>query len=483
MIWSVLQQVGGQAASMVVFFVLAALLPPSDFGLVGMAGAWLAVLNAFCETGLGAALIQREHVRPEHLSSTFGINLAVGAALTLLGVLLSWPASVYFRTPGLQPVMAVLSAGFLIRAFGLTQGALAQRELRFRALAVRDLVASVVGGAVGIGLALAGYGVWSLVAMTLISALLGTVLLWRLAHWRPDRLEISRDAAIELWPYSSKMLAFNLFKALVQNVDRLIIGRFLGVHPLGLYTLASRAVIYPVTTLVGALGAYLFPRVSRLQADIAAVRSVYRAVIVGILNLVVPALVAVAVLAPAIVTLLGERWREAVPIIQVLTIAGFAQALMSPIGQLMKALDRLRLLIAWSVGFTVLTSLALWIGTDWGLTGTSIAYVVAHCLALPVILMIGWRLTGLGIKDLVAVSWRPALATSALIAALLLLARYKSTWNSWTFALGAVLVGLLYVFGLAHFNYELRVLVGRELRKLRPARKQAEAIAPPAAPG
>ena len=130
MIWSVVQQIGGQVATLIVYFALAALLPPRDFGLVGMAGAWLAVLNTFCETGFGAALIQRDQVRGEHLGSTFAVNLAMGAALTLLGIVLSYPAARFFNTPDLQPVMAVLSLAFLMRAFGLTQVALAQRELR-----------------------------------------------------------------------------------------------------------------------------------------------------------------------------------------------------------------------------------------------------------------------------------------------------------------------------------------------------------------
>ena len=171
MIWSVVQQIGGQVATLIVYFALAALLPPRDFGLVGMAGAWLAVLNTFCETGFGAALIQRDQVRGEHLSSTFAVNLAMGAALTLLGIVLSYPAARFFSTPDLQPVMAVLSLAFLMRAFGLTQVALAQRELRFRALAVRDVSANVLGGSAGLALALAGYGVWSLVGMTLVNGL------------------------------------------------------------------------------------------------------------------------------------------------------------------------------------------------------------------------------------------------------------------------------------------------------------------------
>ena len=171
MIWSVVQQIGGQVATMIVYFALAALLPPRDFGLVGMAGAWLAVLNAFCETGFGAALIQREQLRGEHLSSTFAVNLAMGAALTLLGIALSYPAARFFSTPDLQPVMAVLSLAFLMRAFGLTQVALAQRELRFRALAVARRVGERAGRVRGLALALAGYGVWSLVGMTLVNGL------------------------------------------------------------------------------------------------------------------------------------------------------------------------------------------------------------------------------------------------------------------------------------------------------------------------
>jgi polysaccharide transporter, PST family len=483
MIWSVVQQVGGQLATMVVFFVLAALLPPRDFGLIGMAGAWLAVLNAFCETGFGAALIQRDQLREDHLTSTFGINVVVGAGLTVLGVALSWPAAAYFRTPALQPVMALLSLGFLVRAFGLTQAALAQRELRFRALAIRDLTASIVGGVAGIALAMAGYGVWSLVVMTLLSAVLETVMLWRLAKWRPGRLEISRHAAAELWPYSSRMLAFNLFKAFAQNTDRLLIGPILGVRALGLYTLAFRAVIYPVTTFVGALGAYLFPRIARLQADQRAVRAVYRAVLVGTFNLVVPTLVAVAILAPAIVPLLGDRWHEAIPIIQILAFAALAQALMAPVGQIMKGLGHPGWLIGWSVGLTLLTAAALWVGARWGLSGASVGFTMAHLAALPVIFLIGRRLTGLGMADLVSVSWRPLLATGALATALILFSPFLGSWNPWVVVAAALVVGPICLFGLAQVNPEFKGVAARELRKLRLAPEEPPAVAPPAFPG
>jgi PST family polysaccharide transporter len=478
MIWSVIQQVGGQAATMVVFFVLAALLRPADFGLVGMAGAWLAVLNAFCETGFGAALIQRDHLREDHLGSTFGINVLVGALLTVLGVALSWPAAAYFNTPALQPVMAWLSAAFLLRAFGLTQAALVQRELEFRALAIRDLTANILGGVVGIGLALAGYGVWSLVIMTLVSSLVETVLLWRLAHWRPHRFEISREATADLWPYSSRMLGFNLFKAFAQNVDRLIIGPLLGVQALGVYTLAFRAVIYPVTTFVGAVGGYLFPKVARLQSDRPAVASVYRSVLVGIFNLVLPALVALAILTPALIPLLGTRWHDAIPVIQVLTIAGLAQALMAPVGQIMKGLGRPGWLIWWSVALTLVTCITLLIGARWGLTGATLAYSL-----VPVIFVIGRRLTGLGLLEIGKVAWRPAVTTALLAASLGLLVRYTGQWSAWVTLVSALVIGSVYLVTTGMANPEFKGLVAREILKLRLAREEAASVARPVSRG
>ena len=477
MIWSVVQQIGGQVATMIVYFALAALLPPRDFGLLGMAGAWLAVLNAFCESGFGAALIQREQLRGEHLSSTFAVNLAVGAALTLLGITLSYPASRFFSTPELQPVMAVLSLAFLVRAVGLTQVALAQRELRFRALAVRDVSANVLGGATGLALALAGYGVWSLVGMTLVNGFVATAMVWRLGQWRPRLSEVSRQAVAELWPYSSRMLGFNLFKAFAQNIDRMIIGRLLGVHALGLYAFASKSVIYPVTTFVGSLGAYLFPRISRLQSDAVRVKVIYRAVLIAVLNVVFPLLAGLVALAPSVIPILGEQWREAVPLIQILAMAALAQAIISPVGQIMKGLGRPGWLVTWSVGFTLVTGVALWIGAAGGLRGASIGYVIAHALALPTSLLIGWRLTGIGAAEVVRIAWRPAAAAAALGLALSLASRYAAAWSRPTLVVGALALGMLYFAVVARLNPEFVRLAGRELGKLRPRGEKPASVA------
>jgi O-antigen/teichoic acid export membrane protein len=198
-----------------------------------------------------------------------------------------------------------------------------------------------------------------------------------------------------------------------------------------------------------------------------------------VLNVVLPGLAVVIALAPVAVPLLGERWREAAPVIQVLAVAALAQAVIGPVGQLMKGLGRPGWLVIWSIGFTLVTSVALWIGVPWGLLGTSIGYVVAHVAAIPVILWIGWRLTGLGPVGLVAISWRPLVAAAALGAGLSFAVRHTAAWNRPALAVGALALGALYLVVLARLNPEFTGLVMRELEKLRPSAQEPAAVAGP----
>jgi O-antigen/teichoic acid export membrane protein len=313
--------------------------------------------------------------------------------------------------------------------------------------------------------------------MTLVNGLVATLMVWRLGRWRPRLSEVSREAVAELWPYSSRMLGFNLFKAFAQNVDRMIIGRLLGVHALGVYAFASKSVIYPVTTFVGALGAYLFPRIARLQSDAARIKAIYRAVLIAVLNVVCPLLAAVVALAPSVIPVLGEQWREAVPLIQILAIAALAQAIISPVGQVMKGLGRPGWLVAWSVGFTLVTGVALWIGAAGGLRGASTAYVAAHALALPTSLLIGWRLTGIGATGLIGIAWRPVAAAAALGLALGAAAQYAAAWSRPSLVVGAMALGMLYFAVVARLNPEFVRLAGQELSKLRPRGEKPASVA------
>ena len=147
--------------------------------------------------------------------------------MTLIGITLSWPCALFFKTPQLQPIVAVLSFGFIINSFSLTPLAFLQKKLRFKDLAIRDISASLIGGIAGIILALLKFGVWSLVIQSLTTYILGTILLCHMCKWRPYVKEFSFQYIKDLWGYSSTIFAFQFLKYFAQNTDKLIIGYFL----------------------------------------------------------------------------------------------------------------------------------------------------------------------------------------------------------------------------------------------------------------
>jgi PST family polysaccharide transporter len=411
-VWSLTQQLGRQATNYVVFLILAVLLRPADFGVVALASVWLAFVTVFAELGLGAALIQRREIEPRHLSSAFVLNVALGAGLALLGVALAGATARFFSAPAAGPVTAALSINLLVNGFSLTQVALAQRELRFRELALRDLSASFAGGLVGIGCALRGAGVWSLVAQSLTATAVGTILLWRLTPWRPHLAEASHSAIRELWGYSSKIFSFSVFKFFAQNTDKLLVGYFFGTIGLGVYSFASRIVLVPVSSFVGAFGVYLFPRFSRAQGNPGAVRDIYLLANRAILSVVVPGMVALALAAPIIVPIVfGDKWGAAIAVVQILTAVAVAQSFMSVVGQLMKALGRPEWLLWWSVGFTVLVVASLAGGWAWGVTGMAWGLLGAHVVGIGINFWMARRLVPLSIPALWFVV-RPAIAAA-----------------------------------------------------------------------
>src|SRR3990172_10158551 len=177
--WSGLQRTGGQAIGLATFIVLSRLVPPTDFGILALANVYLLVVLLFVEQGVNQAVIQRHSLSPEHLDAAFSVSLALAILLMLLTIALAGSLAQVFHEPTLEPVLRWLSLTVLLSGLRATQTAILHRQLRFRELAVRSTVAEGIGGVVGIGMALAGMGVWSLVGQAVARGLAGGVVLWR----------------------------------------------------------------------------------------------------------------------------------------------------------------------------------------------------------------------------------------------------------------------------------------------------------------
>lgn len=404
-VWSVLQIFGRQGVAYFTFLILSIVLEPEDFGVLGMAMAWIAFINVFAEVGFGAAIIQKDKIDKGHLNTTFFFNLLLGLTLVFVGLGLSRVAAWFFDTPKVQPVLAVLSLGFIINAFSLTQVAYLQRKMQFKELAIRDLIASILGAFVAITLALCDYGVWSLVAQTLTAYTVGSILIWFYSAWKPGLKDISLLHLKDLWPFSSKIFQFNIFKYFAQNIDKVLVGYFLGSLALGYYTFAFRIVVFPFTTLVGAVGTYLFSKYSRMQYDLSTVKESFLQVIRTLNSLVCPLLIVLSLWGHEYVPLIfGAKWSPALEIFPVMALVAFLQSNISPVGNLLKALNKPGWLLNWSILITGLVSLLMIFGAKYGLYGIALSLFLAYFIGLFVNIYILKKLVSLNLSNMVNVS-------------------------------------------------------------------------------
>ncbi len=459
MLWSIVQVIGKQGIALLIFIILALFIDPADFGILAMAMAWIAFIQVFSELGFGAALIQKQSVTTKHYSTIFVINVAVGIFLTFIGILLSWPCALFFKTPNIQPVVVILSIGFLINSFSLTQMAIAQREMRFRDLAIRDISAALIGGIAGIILAWLKYGIWALVIQSLVTYLIGSLLLWHMLQWRPTISEFSLQCAKELWSYSSKIFAFNIFKYFAQNTDKLLIGYLLGPVALGLYTFAFKLVVFPASNIVGAIGSYLFPMFASMQENLEAINKYYIFTMKSINSILTPTLVIIAFLSPVLVpSIWGEKWMSAVPLIQIFTVLAIAQSLVSPVGQLMKALDRPGWLLNWSIFITLVVSILISLGIYYkGIVGAAYGITIAYIIGVAINFFIVYKLTSIRLFNILNSLLPSFLSSSLMVITLFFMLDYN------LFFVGLVLSALLYLISLIWLDKPFLGILFRKL--------------------
>ncbi len=246
--------------------VLARLLEPKDFGLLGMVTAFTGVLSLFRDFGLSSAAIQRANVTEEQSSTLFWINLLVGAMLAILAAALAPVVSTFYHEPRLYSVTIVVATGFFINGAGIQHSALLQRQMRFTALAVIDVVSLIFSSAIAIGFAKVGYGLWALVVMTVSLPLTMTAGLWLATAWVPGMPH--RGVGIRSMMRFGGTLTLNgLVMYVASNFEKVLLGRFWGAEALGIYGRAYQLIRIPTDNLNSTVGDVAFSALSRIQDD------------------------------------------------------------------------------------------------------------------------------------------------------------------------------------------------------------------------
>jgi len=420
--WKAGSQLTLQVSRMVVALILARLLTPEDWGLAAMVLVFSGVAVVFTDSALGTALIQRRRIVEEDRSTVFWTSVGIGLALMLAGIAFAGPLASFYGEAEVAPLFAVLSVTFLVNAAGATQQALLVREMRFRRLELRQIAATVVGAAVGVAVAVAGYGAWAIVAQLLAEALVSTALLWYLAEWWPSAT-FSLASLRRLGGFAGNVFGENLLYQVGRNLGNLLIGRVLGAPALGLYALATNIVLVPFSRIAGPLQQVFFPAFSQMGDDRPRMADTWiRATrLVGLIS--IPALVGLAIVAPDFVdVVLGPKWVDATRVIQILAVVGLIQSLQTLCGEVLLALGRAN----WLLRFTALWFLAslasFVVGVQWGVTGVAACYALATILVEPLRTYITARALGTSPWRFVTALGGVAQA-SALMAAFLLVAR------------------------------------------------------------
>lgn len=322
MLWSSVGRLGTMLINFLSNLVLARLLMPDDFGCIAMLYVFIAVSAIFVNGGLGTALIQRKE--PTHLDYTtvFYWNLVVSLFFYLLLFFTAPAIARFYAMPQLSAVLRVQSITLLIQAFAIVQATQLQKQLRFRELSIRNLIAAIIGTVIGIAMAFWGFGVWSLVASSLCSAVASVLLLWRMSTWRPT-WEFSWKSLGSLFSFGGLMLLSSLVETIYTNLQRLIIGKMFTPGDLGYYNQAKKLEEVPTTTLSTIVNEVSFPVFSRLQDDRQQLHRALRKNIKAVTYLNFPLMVLLIVIAqPLIILLYSAKWEAAVPYFQILCISG-----------------------------------------------------------------------------------------------------------------------------------------------------------------
>ena len=396
--------------------VLARLLGPQEFGLVGMVTAFTGVLTLFRDFGLSSAAVQRGEVTEAQTSTLFWINLLVGAVLGLITVAAAPAISAFYGEPKLLGVAIALASGFVLNAAGVQHSVILLRELRFTTLAAVNTVSLLVSNALAIASAAAGFGYWALVIMMITNPLVTTIGCWVTTAWIPGRPQ-RRVGLAGLARFGGTVTLNGIVYYAACNFDKVLLGRVWGVEALGLYGRAYQLISIPSENLNSAASEVAFSALSRLQADPVRLKNYFLKGYALLLTLTIPVTLWCGAFADdVIIVALGSKWSEAAPVFRLLAPAMLGFAVVNPTHWLLIALGLVGRSLTMALVIAPLMIAAFVAGLPYGPVGVATAYSTVMLLwAIPAL---AWAVAGtpVSLRDMLVAISRP-LAASILAAA------------------------------------------------------------------
>ena len=417
----------GQAAGVVLrigsMVILARLLTPEDFGLVGMATASTGFLAMFQELGLSMATVQRGSITREQTSTLFWINLAVGGILAALCAASAPILAAFYHEPRVLWITVLIGSGFIFSGAAAQYGALLRRQMRFAVVTLIEIMVLCLTIALGIGMAVAGQGYWALVAMSVCPAVVNLLGVWAVSGWMPGPPR--RGTGVRSMVKYGGTLTLNWFIVyLAYNTDKVLLGRLWGAAALGIYGRAYQFINLPIQNLNSSIGMVAFPALSRLQDDPVRLKSYFLKGYGLFLTLLMPITMGCALFAEDLVLVfLGSKWNATVPVFRLLAPTILAFALINPFSWLMMATGRAARSLKIGLLIAPVVILGYVVGLRYGPQGVAAGFSVAMMFLVAPVIFWSTRGTSITAIDTFKVLIRP------LVSVLIGAAAALAAWN------------------------------------------------------
>ena len=411
--WTAAAKWGSQMLTWLCLLLVARLLEPRDFGVVGVAGVYLGLIAVFSEFGFGSAVITLRDLTTSEIAQINTFSVISGVVGSLVSCALAIPMGWFFRSPELPAVICVMSTSFLILGFKTVPCSVLQKDLRFKRLSLIDSIAAITQSLCVLLLAWLGRGYWALALGSVVGTTVATALNVASCPWGFERPRLK--AVSHAVNFSWQILMGRLSWLLYSDADFLVAGRVLGTTALGAYTFAWNLATLPVekvTALVGQVTPAFF---SANQGDHNALRRYLQSLTEAVSLVTFPATIGLGLVAPEFIGLfLGSRWSDAVGPLEVLAFYGSIRSVSALLGPLLTALRETRLVMWTHIAAAVLMPLLFYVGSRWGPSGIACGWIIGYPLiALPLYRKASRRV-GMPFRDyLVAI--RPALDGSLLM--------------------------------------------------------------------
>lgn len=377
MVWTSIQKFAGMGIRFVSGIILARLLLPEDYGCIGMLAIFMVIANAFIDGGFASALIQKKRPTQEDYSTIFFWNLGMSLFMYFLLFVSAPMIARFYKMPILSSVLRVQGIVVIIHAFAIIQANQLRKQLRFKKLAIIHLSTAVISLIITIIMAYNGFGVWALVSMNLLTALIPAIIFWVTNKWYP-LLVFSKKSFKELFGFGVFMFLTHIINSICNNIQGLLIGRLYNPATMGYYSKAVSTEGLVSTSISSVMGQVTYPLYAEFQDDNSKMITVIRRITCSIAYITFPMMFLLILLAkPLFILLYSDRWLASVPYFQILCIAGIAICLQGVNYQAIAAVGKSKEMFSWTLIKRII-GLALVIGglVLWGLKGLLVGMVL-----------------------------------------------------------------------------------------------------------